>query len=150
LTAGSPPPAACSPHLWSRYQEGLLRCEELVRAGQVDAAEKLAKETLSELESGIEEARKLDLVSSGNSLAMSRAFGPGAAEPDAEAIAHFRKAWDAEEKALEDRRRGGGAEDKTLDEKRRELRDWARAKGARLALCGWLLDKVSKAGAAEV
>jgi hypothetical protein len=150
LMAGNPPPAACSPHLWSRYQEGLLRCEELVRAGQVDAAEKLAKETLGELESNIEEARKLDLVSSGNSLAMFRAFGAAAAEPDAEAIAHFRKAWDAEEKALEDRRRGGAAEDKTLDEKRRELRDWARAKGARPALCGWLLDKVSKAGPAEV
>lgn len=69
-----PAPTAYAPQLWRQYQQVLLRCEQLVLAGDMNAAASLARE-LRALEVALERARLLDLNSRQNSLDMAAACG---------------------------------------------------------------------------
>lgn len=69
-----PSPAAYAPQLWRQYQSMLMRCEQLVLAGDMNAATSLARE-LHALQLGLERARLLDLNSRQNSLDMAAACG---------------------------------------------------------------------------
>ncbi len=69
-----PSPMAHSPQLWRQYQDTLLRCERLVLAGDLDAANSLSRELLT-LEVAIQQARILSLNCSQNTLSMPAVSG---------------------------------------------------------------------------
>jgi hypothetical protein len=90
LAAQVPPPAAYAPGLWRKYQDTLLRYEELLRADDSPAAGQRKKE-LGDLKDAIDKARQVKADSLTNSLAMPAALGYGS---EAKATADLREAFE--------------------------------------------------------
>src|SRR5262249_673054 len=118
LAKGNPPPQAVSPHLWTAYQQTLLRCDELVSAGRKGDAEQMREQKLKPLETQIKLAIHIELTSIDNSLAMRRAFG-NMPRLDPELRARF-------EQVLADPKKRGELQNKEF----------------RAPFCEWLLDWV--------
>ncbi len=74
LASQTPSPMAHSPQLWRQYQGTLLRCEQLLLAGDLEASSSLSRE-LAALEVGIQRSRLLSLNCSQNSLSMPAVSG---------------------------------------------------------------------------
>src|SRR5262249_54843301 len=74
LAAQTPPPASYTPHLWRRYQDSLIRYEQLLRAGDETSA-KVLLDGLTLLHQKIAAARALKIDSALGSLAMPAALG---------------------------------------------------------------------------
>ncbi|HYT93224.1 MAG TPA: hypothetical protein VEL76_31185, partial [Gemmataceae bacterium] len=74
LAAQTPPPATYTPHRWRRYQDSLVRYEQLLRAGD-DASAKVLLDSLTLLHQKIFAARALKIDSALGSLAMPAALG---------------------------------------------------------------------------
>jgi hypothetical protein len=133
----SPPPYLYANHLWQRYEQTLLRCEALARAGRGpdDPAVARLLQDLTGLEKGIRGASQLALAAAlGNSTALADAFEPVAVPPEVEK--RFRALWGActgeGEKADAERLRAA-----------LEVGEWVGGrKPARAAFYRWLLTQV--------
>jgi hypothetical protein len=84
LRADMPSPAVYTPQLWRQYLDTLLRYEQIVRAGDPTGRAASLKEGLAVLETEIAKARRLPLVSTGNSLPMAAAYGQAPNWPETE------------------------------------------------------------------
>jgi hypothetical protein len=103
LTRQVPAPAVTTPHLWREYQATLLRYEQLVRAGDTDAAARLGRR-LGDLERDMEQKRRLDLQSLQNTLAAPAAVGlsaEAAADAYRPLVRQFSGLWDLPADAFE-------------------------------------------------
>ncbi len=98
LRTRNPRPESVCPHLWAEYRQTLLRCEELAWLGRDDEATALRDKKLSDLKKKIENAYDLGLTSSGNSLAMPRAFANPPPKPDGELEQQFQAVWDGKKR----------------------------------------------------
>ena len=93
LSALSPAPSDYDPARWRRYQDLLLRYEDLLGAGDVDSAAHVLG-TLQALGQEIARGQRLDLSSFQNTLAMPSAAG--SAIPDlTDRFGDFKAIWDA-------------------------------------------------------
>lgn len=81
LAAQSPPPYVYMPQQWRRYQDTLIRYEQLIEAGAKDAAAEMASR-LREQVFHLEQGATLALASLQNSLWMPSAAGFAAKAPD--------------------------------------------------------------------
>jgi hypothetical protein len=74
LAKAEPHPWVYTPHLWRRYLDMSVRCEELLRLGDDEAAGR-ARDALNDLARRITEARSYRPRAVGNSLALGPALG---------------------------------------------------------------------------
>jgi hypothetical protein len=74
LAKAEPYPWVYTPHLWRRYLDMTVRCEELLRMGDDEAAGR-ARDALNDLARRITEARAYRPRAVGNSLALGPALG---------------------------------------------------------------------------
>lgn len=88
-----PSPADVSPHLWRRYQDYLLRYEQLVTAGDIESAADIGTKLL-ELGEEIMRGQRLELSALQNTLAMPAVVGLGVSGPG-ERLAAFNDLWEA-------------------------------------------------------
>jgi hypothetical protein len=92
-----PSPAVYTPQLWRRYQDTLLRYEELVRAGDPTGKASQLRGTLGSLKDRIVEARPLQKAadSVANTLQMPAALGRTGAWKTEELQEQFKTFWNA-------------------------------------------------------
>lgn len=93
LSSATPAPADYDPARWRRYQDLLLRYEDLLWSGDARSAAGVS-DTLQALGQEIERGRRLDLSSFQNTLAMPAASGATIPDPS-ERFAEFKAIWDA-------------------------------------------------------
>ena len=80
LATASPPPAAYTPQQWRLYEAGLLRYEQLLRAGDDESAGRM-RQTLDKLHDQIVQARQTSGDSMTLTLAAPAAFGRASRRP---------------------------------------------------------------------
>jgi len=113
-----PSPAVYAPVLWRRYRAFLVRCDQLIRAADLESERRLRPQ-LDALEREIGQARVDKLSNSrGNSLAMMVAEGSSIPDPD-KARDQFERVWEDEkqdfDKALKAVLSGSGG-DKSIED----------------------------------
>lgn len=84
LSQQVPAPYAYTPHLWRRYEDCLIRYEQLLEAGEASATRRL-RHRLEQLRRRIDQARELELSTTQSGLAMLAAAGVDASFDDDEA-----------------------------------------------------------------
>src|SRR5262249_11772554 len=114
LSKQVPSPLVYTPHIWRQYQDTLIRYEQLLRAGDRRKAPDLKKD-LDKLEEDIARGQRLEVNSTGTSLAMPLALGQHASWSDSEIDGHvsalfrappekYEPLWDSMQKSATDHR----------------------------------------------
>lgn len=96
LARGAPPPSAVAPHLWRRYQDALLRVEQLCRYG---VPIEPALQQVSAIEGSLALATWQKLLSTGHALPMPRALGLAPVPVDRNIVPRLWNADDGGQKA---------------------------------------------------
>lgn len=86
-----PSPAVYSPHLWRRYQDTLLRYEQLLLAGSKEA--KTVKDLKDKLKGQLDAAPEKDWRSAQSTLAMPAALGLASDRSDPDLSKEFEDLW---------------------------------------------------------
>jgi hypothetical protein len=99
LRAQVPSPAVYTPQLWREYNDTLLQCEHVLRAGDPRGKAGTLFRRLGELERDIDQARALNLPSAANALPMAAALGLPDPWSDEELDERFTRVWIAANEA---------------------------------------------------